>query len=258
MDQNVLSRGYKRWRTKHNAAAAKRRKIAVDGPPAPKTLSKKLFFRSQGVAPAPLVRRKQAMPKRFKKASVFRRGGGRKFRRSRGGRRSSAFRLKSSAGSRLRKFGRRFKRRGGRVVYPSWFKTITKGTACADYAGNYGNQIALAKNTVGACTHFKSLSIAHLQVALDHMTNLHSSSSSSSSANNSAKVYLSDVTVKHTWRNTTTFGESTMQFYALYPRRDVPVYNFASSTPRQLNRWPLLLVHRMVLCIPSSRVVRTR
>lgn len=162
------------------------------------------------------------MPKRFKRS--FSRGGGRKRFRTRSSRsKSSAFRLKSSAGSRFKRFGKRFKRGGmkGKIM-PKWFKTITQGSAPTNVSGNYGNQISITVNNNGICTHWQHLSIIDLQAVLDVQAGAQASSSGTSKTGNTTKQYIHNLTRKHTWRNSINYGETTLQFYRLVPRRDFP------------------------------------
>lgn len=158
--------------------------------------------------------------KRFRRS--FRAGS--RFKRRRYGRPSnSALRLKMG-GLGLRRFKRagRRPRRFGAKRWPRWFLPLIKSSPLQLVSGNYGNQIAVARNATGICTHWKSLSLVDIKFLLDDQAGALNSTATTAATNNARKAYLIDITRQHVWRNAAHAGETTIQFYVLYPRRDLP------------------------------------
>nr|WAE42620.1 MAG: capsid protein [Cressdnaviricota sp.] len=172
------------------------------------------------------------MPKRKSMA-----GGGRsgsKRRRSSARKTSSAFRLKSTAstkvqrGRKLKRFGRRLKK--GKAGYPGWFKTLIKGVPSTDVSGQYAAEcnatIAAASsaftNPAVAFTVWKNRSMYDYQLACDYIAGAADAKGSTLPSDSDTKVYISDVRRKHIWRNNASGGSCEIQFYQLTPRRSVP------------------------------------
>lgn len=99
-----------------------------------------------------------------------------------------------------------------------------------DMGGTYGNNIVLTKNAVGACTHWKNLSLIDLNNVMDYIEATQNTTGSTSRTNNDVKAYMADLTRRHTWRNAANYGETTLKFYTLTPRRDIPSYTGANNT----------------------------
>lgn len=191
------------------------------------------------------------MPKR-RKTTVSRGGGSRK-RRAGGSRGAvSAFRLKTSAGSRsrgrgLKRFGKRFGRKGrkGTAVkrlFPKWFKTITSAISPSVVLGEYGQQISgnvlptgnatggMANNTIAyinqcnVFTHNKHLSLWDIQTCVDSILGIQNSGGGTNPLANAVKVYITSLTRKHIWKGALQGGTQELQFFQLTPRKDLPAF----------------------------------
>lgn len=71
-------------------------------------------------------------------------------------------------------------------------------------------------------THWKHLSLLEIQTALSETLGTGVPSGQTTPANNAQRVYVTDLTRKHRWRNTLGGGEMEMQFYQLIPRDHMP------------------------------------
>lgn len=229
----ILTRGYAKWERKAAAAYAankanKRQK--------PSYVTGKKRTRSP-LRSSDLW--KDEMPKRGRKTAVSRGRSGSK-RRNVGARAgSSAYRLKTTAGTRgrrLKRFGRKFKRgrKGFKSLIPKWFITLTKGLPPTQVTGTFANRFIttapvsggtiLANNNEAVWTHWKHLSLTDVQIALDANPSLTTANSGgqTGSSFNAVKGYLTALCRKHTWRSALQGGEMELQFYQLIPRRDLP------------------------------------
>lgn len=113
---------------------------------------------------------------------------------------------------------------------PYWFRTLTKQLDSNKYVNEYAAKLTASIGQCNWATHYKHLSIMDIQHGINQLTNAYNSTGASNPNVILNKGYISDHVRKHTWRNSTQFGEVDLQFYQLVARRDYPNYTISTAS----------------------------
>lgn len=145
---------------------------------------------------------------------------------------SNAVSTKIAVVSRKRKFVKKTYGLTGNkrtAKYPMWFQILAKQTVPDKVAGQYTGQISSTINQKTWCAHYKHLAL----IDLDNLMRTLASLSTTTPGDNSSKLYLTNKITAHRWRNAETGSACELEFFALYPRKDIPLTS-ATGTLRSI------------------------